>query len=396
MKSRQLFNKLEATLEHLERTDDPIATVSAILALLVEDFKDDLGLVGGRLYVREEDDYVLQLEYPDRGNPLGFRIPVSYAPVQELLRNGFVFVAVDNVERSQEIEGTLGVDSFAAIRIGESRRHVIAFSLADDSDVDQVIFTLNTIRHVINLKLRKTHLENRVSEMRAIQGSLIPDQPPEFEGYDLWGDNQSAEEVGGDLYDFISISERSLGVAIADSAGHGLPAALQARDAIIGMRMGVEERLRITATLEKLNRVISRSALASRFISMFYCEIEPNGNLVYVNAGHNPPLLFRMGQTFELSRGGTVLGPNPHALYERGYMQMTPGSILLLYTDGITEASDAHGEMFGVSRLQAIVNSRAWTSARELVQRIFEEVQTFSQTDPPRDDQTVVAVIRLP
>ena len=136
-------------------------------------------------------------------------------------------------------------------------------------------------------------LEGRVAQARMIQMSLLPESAPEFGDYDVWGRTEPAEEVGGDLYDFIQVSKRSLGIAIADSAGHGLPAALQARDAIIGLRMGVEERWRITATIEKLNKVVGRSALVSRFISLFYGEIEPNGNFVYCNAGHNPPVVLR-------------------------------------------------------------------------------------------------------
>jgi phosphoserine phosphatase RsbU/P len=203
-----------------------------------------------------------------------------------------------------------------------------------------------------------------------------------------------AEEVGGDLFDFLRVSERSLGVAVADASGHGLPAALQARDAIIGLRMGVEENLRISATLEKLNRVVNHSALASKFISLFYCELESAGTLVYCNAGHNPPLVWNGTAFRELSRGGMILGPNPTAQYERGYETLDPGAVLLAYTDGIVEAVDAKDDAFGMERLRALIASRTWRSARELVEAIFAAVQAHTGTDVRDDDQTVVAVIR--
>jgi serine phosphatase RsbU (regulator of sigma subunit) len=158
--------------------------------------------------------------------------------------------------------------------------------------------------------------------------------------------------------------------------------------------MGVEERLRLTSTIEKLNRVVSHSALTSRFISLFYGEIEPNGNLVYCNAGHNPPLLYRRGEFKELSSGGLILGPNPNARYERGYEMLIPGSILLLYTDGIIEAENQSGEQFGTECLKEIVSSRRWDVARALVEEVFDGVNEFSGSDRPVDDQTVVAVIR--
>jgi sigma-B regulation protein RsbU (phosphoserine phosphatase) len=357
---RNLFRKLEENLAQIERTDDVVSLLSAILEHVVEDFNEDLGLEGGRLFVRRDDLLVLEAEYPASANRLGYEVPVSYQPVQELLRRGFVLHDPGDPGLDSRIESELGVRTFAAIQVGESRQQIMAFSLRDSSDREHVIYMLNTIRHAINLKLRKQHLEDR-----------------------------------GDLYDYIVVSERSLGVAIADSAGHGLPAALQARDAIVGLRMGVEERMRITATMEKLNRVVSRSALATRFISLFYGEIEPNGNLVYCNAGHNPPLLLREGEITELRHGGLILGPNPDAQYERGYTLISPGSVLLLYTDGIIEAADDEtGEMFGLERLREILTSSEWGSARDLVEKVFAEVVAFSRTDPPHDDQTVVAVIR--
>lgn len=394
MDYRNLFRKLEENLGRIERSDDPLTMLAAMLQRLVEDFRDDLGLVGGRIYSREEDAFVLQTEYPATGLRSGFQIPISYPPIQEVLRQGFVLHDLEDPGVDWAIEGALGVSTFAAIRVGESRRQILAFSLRDHSDREHVIYTLNMIRHAINLKMRKAYLEDRVAEVREIQISLLPPGPPQFKGFDFWGASVPAEEVGGDLFDFIDVSERALGLAIADSAGHGMPAALMARDAIIGLRMGVEDRYRVTAMMEKLNRVLSRSALASRFISLFYGEIEHNGNLVYCNAGHNPPLLFHEGRVLELKQGGLILGPNPKALYERGYVRMEPGSILLLFTDGIVEAEDRSSEMFGKQRLLDVVRSRPWDSARELVEEVFAAVSRFSHADPPADDQTVVAVVR--
>lgn len=393
MDYRNLFRKLEENLGRIERSGDLVATLAAFLERLVDDFRDDLGLIGGRIYVRDEDDFVLQKEYPANERHLGFRIPASYPPIRELMRTGFVLLDAKDPRVDREIEQALDVSTFAAISVGETSHQLMAFSLRDHTDRTQVVSTLNMIRHAINLNLRKARLEDRVQEMRAIQGSLLPAAPPRFAGYDMWGATTPAEEVGGDLYDFLPISERAMGIAIADAAGHGLPAALQARDAIVGLRMGIEERLRITSAIEKLNRVINHSALASRFISLFYCEVEPNGNLIYCNAGHNPPLLLRQGKLLELRQGGLVLGPNPEAQYSRGYKLMKPGSVLLMYTDGISEAEN-DGKMFGVEGLTQVLRSRTWTSAQELVEEVFARARAFSQTEPPLDDQTVVAVIR--
>ena len=390
---KNLFRKLEKTLARVQQSTDTIATLSAILQRLVDDFRDELGVTAGRIYARKGGSFVLQQEYPSGGKLQGFRIPASYGPMRELLERGYVFHDIRDPGIDQAIEGALGVKMFAAIAVGDRRQYVVSFSLERGSDAEHVTYVLSTIGHVVSLKLRQVRLEDRVAQAREIQLSLLPQSLPKFGDFEFWGASVPAEEVGGDLYDFVPVSARCLGIAVADSAGHGLPAALQARDVIIGLRMGVEERFRITSTIEKLNRVIGRSALASKFISLFYGELELNGSLVYCNAGHTPPLLWSQGSLVELRRGGIVLGPNPDALYERGHARLEPGAALLLYTDGITEAENASGEAFGVPRLSEIVR-RHGQGARALVEATFAEVRAFSGTGPPRDDQTVVAVVR--
>jgi len=393
MDYKDLFHKLERHLAEIQSSADVTAALSALLRRLVDDYRD-LGIVGGRIYLRRGAHYVLQQEYPVRRAPRGFKIPASYRPMRELAERGIVRHDLRDPGVDPDIERTLGVKTFAAIAVGERAEHVVAFTLRPRSGREHVIYTLNTIRHVINSKFRQEQLNDRVAEMRAIQMSLLPRTAPSFGGFDVWGATRPAEEVGGDLYDFIAVSPRVLGIAIADSAGHGLPAALQARDAIIGLRMGVEERLRITATVEKLNKVVSHSALASKFISLFYGEVEKNGNMVYVNAGHTPPLLRDKAGLQELTRGGLVLGPSPDALYERGYVTFEPGDVLLGYTDGISEAESPGGEAYGVDRLRDLLLRKAWTSARELVETVLADVDAHTGSDLRVDDQTLVAVVR--
>ncbi|HEX5042237.1 MAG TPA: PP2C family protein-serine/threonine phosphatase [Candidatus Polarisedimenticolaceae bacterium] len=393
MNYKDLFRKLERHLAQIQRSEDLAATLWAILKRLVDDY-GELGIVGGRIYARRGGHYALQHEYPVRRAPRGFKIPASYKPVRDMLEHGIVQQDLRDPGVDPKIERALGVKNFAAIAVGDRGEHLMAFTLRPRSGREHVIYTLNTIRHVINSKFRQEQFADRVAEMRAIQMSLLPRTAPAFAGFDVWGATRPAEEVGGDLYDFIAVSPRVLGIAIADSAGHGLPAALQARDAIIGLRMGVEERLRITATVEKLNKVVSHSALASKFISLFYGEVEKNGNMVYVNAGHAPPLLRGGAGLSELTRGGLVLGPSPDALYERGYVTLEPGDVLLGYTDGITEAENPAGDAYGVDRLRDLLLRKTWTSARELVEAVLADVDGYVGSDLRVDDQTLVAVVR--
>ena len=394
MDYKNLFRKIDRNLRTIERSSDLVATLAEILRRLVDDFQDDLGLVGGRIYDKKGSSYVLKREYPSPRAPKDFRVPATYPPIRELVERGYVYSRLGDPGVDAAIEATLGVKRFAAIGIGETCRQIIAFTLKDNSDAEEVGHTLNTIRHAINLKLRSEKFADRLAEARAIQLSLLPSAAPAFGDYDIHAASIPAEEVGGDLYDFIRVSDRSLGIAVADASGHGLPAALQARDAIIGLRMGVEENLRISATLAKLNRVVNHSALASRFISLFYAELESAGTIVYCNAGHNPPLLFDGVAFRELARGGMILGPNPTSQYERGYETLAPDSVLLAYTDGIVEAVNAADEAFGMDRLRGVIRKRAYGSARELVDAVFEAVRRHVGGDTRDDDQTVVAVLR--
>ncbi len=164
--------------------------------------------------------------------------------------------------------------------------------------------------------------------------------------------------------------------------------------------MGLGREYKIVHTMERLSSIIHRSTITSRFVSLFYGELELNGNFLYVNAGHQPPFhLSAAGEVTSLEQGGVVMGPLAKATYERGFCAIRPGDLLVLYTDGIVEAhcdSDA-GEIeeYGRDRLIEIVRSLRDRSAAKIVDGIFEDVGAFCHGCPPNDDRTVV-VLRYP
>ncbi|MEW5806232.1 MAG: PP2C family protein-serine/threonine phosphatase [Acidobacteriota bacterium] len=396
MNYKVLFRKLHKTIREIERSEDISKTLFDILKRLINEFHEEMGLVGGRLYKSSNDSYVLIHQYSLEGKKVrpGYKISITYKPLQDLLEHGFVIMDENDPGFDRRVERVVGVSFFAAIAIGEENRHIIAFTLRPGIKREDVIYSLNTIRHVINLKLRQEELEDIIQEAKKIQQSILPRSFPKFADYDIYGMSIPAEDVGGDLYDFLPISDRVLGVAVADSSGHGFPAALQARDAITGLRMGIEEHFKIIKTIEKLNRIISKSSLATKFISLFYGEFEANGNLIYCNAGHPPPILFRKDMMLHLKKGGLVLGPNPLAKYERGFVNFQHGTILVIYTDGITEASNHEGNLFGIKRLERVILKHIGESSESITKRIFEKVERFSRGCSYVDDRTVVIVKR--
>jgi sigma-B regulation protein RsbU (phosphoserine phosphatase) len=202
--------------------------------------------------------------------------------------------------------------------------------------------------------------------------------------------------VGGDFFDFQAMNGDMLGLAIGDASGHGLPAALLVRDVVTGLRMGLEKEFKLAYVFGKLNRVIHRSTLSSRFVSVFYGELELSGSLVYINAGHQPPLLFGPSDVQELKTGGTVIGPLPEATFRRGFAHLEPGSVLVLCTDGILERRNRRGEFFGEERLKQLVDKNRGTSAEALLEALFAAAIAFGKGRPWEDDATVVIVRRLP
>ena len=394
---RSFWRRLDATLGAIQAQRTVAATLDLILKTLLSDYRQDLHLVAGRLYERSgEDQYILRLWHGDSTPArVGYTVPITYAAVQILLERGLLIMKETDPEFDPRIESPLGVTAFAAMTVGDDNRWILSFSIQGEYDRERLLYLLSAVQHVVTQKIRQSRLYDNMEEARLIQMSLLPKAQPTFNGYELFGRSVAAETVGGDLFDFIPLSDRILGVAVADSSGHGLPAALQARDVITGLRMGLEENLKIISTIEKLNKVINRSTLATRFISLFYGELEMNGNFIYCSAGHPPGLFYHQGTFEELSLGGMVLGPDPAARYERGYVVMRPGDVIVLYSDGITEAANRADEAFGLDRLKAVIAEHADLTARALCELIFQKVESFSDRTRPNDDQTLV-VVRLP
>jgi sigma-B regulation protein RsbU (phosphoserine phosphatase) len=142
--------------------------------------------------------------------------------------------------------------------------------------------------------------------------------------------------------------------------------------------------------------VIHRSSLSSRFISVFYGELEADGTLVYCNAGHPPPLVFHEGRVERLSTGGMVIGPMPEAEFQRGIAVIPEGGVLVLSTDGVLERRDASGAFFGEEGLLRVVSESAGQGAQEILERILAAADAHGRRKPYEDDATLVVVKRLP
>ena len=394
MDHRTLLIKLENTLEKIESSPAVSSMLQAILTSLIQELGTELGIRGGRVYESTNNHYQLMSQAGDSKAPEDYSISMEYKCIQILREEGQILAGENHPCFDPQIEAPLNVDRFAAIVLSENDEYLISFTLTDPVLEDQVQYTLTLIRHVANYKIRATRLEFYISEARKIQLGLLPQEFPNFHGFEIYARSVPAEIVGGDIFDIIPISDTILGLVIADASGHGLPAALQVRDVYIGLRMGLEKDMKIIRTMQKLNHVLAAAGQSHEFITLFYAELEDNGNLFYCNAGHHPPLFFGHSKVHELTRGGLILGPYPNAKYERGFVYFEPGNLLIMYTDGVTEATNAVGEEFGTDRITRIVKKHQHESSKEICDAIFSANEKFMGRAKAKDDRTVMVIKR--
>jgi sigma-B regulation protein RsbU (phosphoserine phosphatase) len=396
MDYRALLKNVEKTLSAIERSDDVVSTVADVGEAVVSNFRGELGIIGGRLYQREDAEYILRRGF-GRSKKVseGIAVPASYEPIRRAIEEGVVLADLKDPWVDRELEARLGVSRFAAVSFGDEA-FILSFDVHPRVAADDLLVSLGIIRTVLDSKVKSERLEDLLEEARRIQQSILPRSVPEVGDYEVWAATEPAEAVGGDFYDFIGLGPDSFGVAVADASGHGLVAALLVRDVYVGLRMGIKGDLKIARVIERLNRILNKSRLATKFVSLFYAEFEANGEIIYVNAGHPGPihLQARTRSFSEMESTGMVLGPSPNAVYGRRAAKMEPGDLLLLYTDGIVEAHDSRGREFGLDRVRRILLDYRKRSARETTEKLMSAVREFGAGRPAEDDRTVVVVRR--
>jgi len=227
-----------------------------------------------------------------------------------------------------------------------------------------------------------------------VQERLFPRKPPHIPNLDCQGVCRPARGIAGDYYDFIALDGGHAGIAVADVAGKGLPAALLMASLQAALRSLVSVSDEGPATLARdLNAQMCALTEPTRFATLFWGVFdEQQRALAYVNAGHNPPLLFRGGDgaVERLAAGGRPLGVFPNSEYRAGRVTLSRGDLLVVYTDGVTEAPDADEQEFGEERLQEYVRAHGDRSVDELCRGILRAVDAFRDGRPQQDDMTLV------
>lgn len=238
----------------------------------------------------------------------------------------------------------------------------------------------------------KRRIDAEMLVARDVMQDLIPRGVPTLEGFDIAGVNEASFEVGGDYYEFIPLPDDRWGVIVADVAGKGIAAALQVSAIRASMYALVGRELAIRAVMRHANRFFYDSVDAGRYVTLFYAVLDvPTRQLIYVNAGHQPPLVVRAdGTVKKLWSGGVPIGMFESPQYFEGGARLRDGDLLALYTDGIVESSNAHDEEFGDKRLAETMHGARTESAQVICQRVMDDVRRFSFGSV--DDRTLLVL----
>jgi sigma-B regulation protein RsbU (phosphoserine phosphatase) len=386
-------------------------TLEQIVSLVFEAVPADRCL----LMMRDEGSEELRVAVArlrDRVGEVG-EIRVSRNVMDEVIIRGKSVLTSDAQHDPRFASGTVvlqGIRSVLAVPLGVSEK-VFGIVYADSPISDgrftedhlKVLTTLASVAAIrvenarlAEARLQQERLERELQLAMEIQQRFQPTAPPVVPGYELQGISFPCYEIGGDYYDFIEREDGRLVIALGDVSGKGTAAALlmSSLHASVHAQAGSHDTL--SETISAVNRYLADNIPANRFVTLFYAELDPaSGALSFLNAGHNPPLIVHAAGTVEqLASGGLPLGIRRNAEYREGRTQMQMGDILVIYSDGVTEAASPSGEEFGATRLYEVVSRNMDASAAGVRDRIESALTKFSQGTQAADDITLVIVKR--
>lgn len=402
---------LYKTIEKLARRD--FATDEDLMKEVLDEIvrNEQINIIGGRIWHLQAELKAYRLTY-EQGSieniGLNFTLPIKDYPV-------FEQVAYRRTVLASETNKTLrkkGIVHYSATGIGErvkiGRTEYYQYLMAFNAQgaENSLVYTMNIISQSVSslLASRKTEahtrlLQSDLDQAWELQRHILPAHEFEFGLFQLYGVSLPERIVGGDFFNYYlyKSDQERMGVAIGDAASKGLSAAVQALFVSGALMMGVEFESKISTMLSRINKINRRIFPDDRFLTLFYCELfnSTNGLCIYSNAGHSSPIWYRAEShtcTY-LDATGPVLGLLPDQNFGTSNINFSKGDILLLYTDGITEANNGEDE-FGEKRLEKILLESAGQTPKRIARKILEEVQTFSAQGEYHDDKTIVVIKR--
>jgi sigma-B regulation protein RsbU (phosphoserine phosphatase) len=296
--------------------------------------------------------------------------------------------AISNESETPGIVGILYLDS---------RKHMHSLSGLDEKLLTRLAHEAGHVMEKLEMVValtEKRRIEQELAIAEETQRSLLPRTLPEYAPFRIRAFSRPTRQLGGDFYDFIAVQNGLLTGVLADVSGKGIPAALLSSFTLGTLNMEFRSRTDPAGVLGSVNSMLIEKTPSHRFVTLFLFQLGPDGEGHYINAGHNPPYVFRAatGEVEELLFGGMPLGMFGFASYETSPLQLGPGDVLLIYTDGLTEAENSAQEQFGDERLRDLIRSEAPRGAAALESQMLAALDAFTQDAMQTDDITFLLI----
>lgn len=315
------------------------------------------------------------------------------------VRNDPVYINARDKTRSEMVAPIISNDEVIGVFDLESDQ----FNAYSEDDLDVLMMLASQVAIIIEKVMlheqlvEKKRLEGQLEVARQVQLELLPARDPEINGYDISAYNFPTEEVSGDYYDWVKIFDDQIGIVIADVAGKGVPAAILMAFLRASLRAATHIGYATHISMSKVNYLLWESIERNQFVTAFYGILDAlKGTLAYSNAGHNPPLLLNAAGTSRfIDKGEQPLGMFSETRYHEYYLDFEPGDVLVLYTDGATEASSPAGEEFGRERLAQAVKDNYDKPAREMIASLQLAILEWTDNAGSNDDVTFFIIKAL-
>ena len=416
MEQRKLYRTLQNALMELPHFKNEPELLKFLLKQVISN--ENINITGGRVWQLNESktaykmiEQLGEIEKIQKGYTLTF---VEYPSFYEVGRNRTLIAKETDKNLS-----AAGIHLYSSTGIGEkykvkdkngNEQTVYQYLLAFNSNqIDENLAnTMNIVSTAVSSLMRSRKIEKSAKAIekelvkaREIQRSILPEHEYVFGNYEIFGISIADEIVGGDFFDYIKYGDEKdrMVVVIGDAASKGFSAAAQALYVSGAIKMGTENELKMTTVMQKVNNLVYRVFPNERFVTLFYLEIysDEKGLCMYVNAGHNTPFHLRYESDVieSLDSTGGVFGVTPDQQYKIDSFYFHKYDTLLLYTDGIVEATNNKFEFYGEERLkQELLNNKHFP-AREIASNILESVQRYSTKGKYSDDKTIVVIKRI-
>jgi len=390
-----LYRKLDSLLSKIGKQKNSKQFVFDIVEEIEKTFGSDLKLSNGRIYEKYDSEYKL-IKHRGEIEKYKLSIPADLHSIVELEKSSTYIYDSPSLTFDSYLIKDINYTIPAAIYVTTADYSwIFVFDLSSGWVREEIELCLNAVRTILNYRFASEDATSSLKEAVIIQQSLLPASVPVFSNYEIAWHSIPAELVGGDLYDYYLPDKDTLGICIGDASGHGIPAALLVRDVITGLRMGFEQQMHMINLFKKLNNVIYKSVYSSRFISLFYCEIEKNGNILYVNAGHPSPILLNKNNTTELQSTGILIGAVPELEIKKGFAFIKPDDVLILYTDGIIERTNRKKIEFGVENIINVAKNNIDKPVKEILNQIFFTAEKHGENKKWKDDSSIIIIKRI-